>query len=345
MGYSNDPLIFIIPNLMLFTPYLETTNIMWRYFVKHDSLPTYKKRHIPELFPMEDGRINYEELRTATDNFRIPAVVRGLFSNTTAVKRWIQPGYLSGKLGNYSIPVVQNAQFNTRQTERKIQLFGNAIDEILRNEDSMKYLFFPVKSRGNYEGSEAGAFDNLIKDTDELIRSDLDLESKLWHGFGNDKVHKTYYGGQMIAGRGHKDKSGNNNGRGKNTTGTHWHCAIGNNWFVQVAGMKRWYFVEQKYSAWMKPARVGVVSLGAQHDMVVKEKHLPVTYVDVKAGDMIYNPDWHWHRIENYGGISIGCPIREVNISLSCKNNFQYTALVGWNKLFLTIFGVELGAN
>ena len=94
----------------------------------------------------------------------------------------------------------------------------------------------------------------------------------------------------------------------------------------------------------MEPARVGVVSVGAPYDMVVKEKHLPVTYVDVKAGDMIYNPDWHWHRIENHGGISIGCPIRELNISLSCKNNFQYTALVGWNKLFLTIFGVELGA-
>ena len=62
-SYSNDPLAFIIPNFMLFTPCLETTNIMWRYFVKHDGLPTYKKRHIPELFPMEDGRINYEELR------------------------------------------------------------------------------------------------------------------------------------------------------------------------------------------------------------------------------------------------------------------------------------------
>ena len=62
-------------------------------------------------------------------------------------------------------------------------------------------------------------------------------------------------------------------------------------------------------------------------------------YVDLEAGDMLYNPDWHWNRIENYAGLSIGVPLRELNMTLAFQNNFQFTTIVVWNMIFKKVFG------
>jgi ribosomal protein L16 Arg81 hydroxylase len=70
--------------------------------------------------------------------------------------------------------------------------------------------------------------------------------------------------------------------------------------------------------------------------------YLPVQYADLNPGDMLYNPDWQWHTIQNFEGLSIGVPIREVNMSLSFQNNFQYTSIVMANKL-MDKFGVDIG--
>ena len=70
--------------------------------------------------------------------------------------------------------------------------------------------------------------------------------------------------------------------------------------------------------------------------------HLPLEYADLLPGDMLYNPDWQWHTIQNFEGLSIGVPIREVNISLSFQNNFLYTSIVTLNKL-MDKFGVDIG--
>ena len=60
----------------------------------------------------------------------------------------------------------------------------------------------------------------------KVVSDDLDL-SRIWSGFGS-KIHKTFYGSQLIIGRGSDENTTGS------TTGTGWHCAAGNNWFVQV---------------------------------------------------------------------------------------------------------------
>ena len=90
----------------------------------------------------------YEKLREMTNNFRSPAVIRGIFKGTRALERWLEPGYLSSKaLGDLEIPVIVNATYGTRQNQREVMKFGEAYEEILRNENSPYYLFFPVMSR------------------------------------------------------------------------------------------------------------------------------------------------------------------------------------------------------
>ena len=54
---------------------------------------------------------------------RYPAVVRGLFLDTPAGQKWAVPGYLSSKIGDFSIPVVRNAEYGTLQNDRAVLTF------------------------------------------------------------------------------------------------------------------------------------------------------------------------------------------------------------------------------
>lgn len=101
--------------------------------------------------------------------------------------------------------------------------------------------------------------------------------------------------------------------------------------------------MDPKYSAYMHPLRGGKVNMmTGTRDMANLQKHVPTRYADIRAGDLLYNPDWEWHTIKNYGGLSIGCPIREVNVTLSAQNNLQYSAIITMNKLF-DRFGIDIG--
>jgi hypothetical protein len=44
----------------------------------------------------------------------------------------------------------------------------------------------------------------------------------------------------------------------------------------------------------------------------------------------------------DYGGLSIGVPVREINLTLTVQNNKLFTAVVLTNKV-LTKFGLQLG--
>lgn len=72
------------------------------------------------------------------------------------------------------------------------------------------------------------------------------------------------------------------------------------------------------------------------------QQFLPTKYVDLGPGDMLYNPDFQWHAIQNYEGLSIGLPIREFNFSLTLRNNPVYAGIAAVNKL-ADRFGIDIG--
>jgi hypothetical protein len=165
--------------------------------------------------------------------------------------------------------------------DRSLSTFREAYTEIVTVKDSKKYLFIPVKSRMQ-SVAKVDRADALNARINQVVQKGLDLD-RIWKGFGTDK-HKNFHGLQMIFGRGTTDSD--------TTTGTGWHCAPGNNWFVQVMGMKRWYFLDPHYSKWTKPIGHGIsamqssnVKLADHHD------RLPLQYADLRAGDLLYNPD------------------------------------------------------
>lgn len=169
----------------------------------------------------------------ATENFRYPALVKGLFRDVPAVTKWLDVGYLSSKLGRHIVPVVMKAKYGTVQNDRKLMSFKESFDELMSNNDSQKYLFFPVKSRFAFNGSDAGSLQALQEDVNRVILEDVEIDKRVWNGFGTKK-HSTYFGSQIIAGRGSADSD--------STTGTGWHCAAGNNYFIQVLFYKLFHW-------------------------------------------------------------------------------------------------------
>lgn len=327
--YTGDSVWTMIPNFLLYTPFIVTNARWWTRIVSYEGLPTYEMQPLPEMLPKEDGTLDFEELRRITNNFRDSAVVRGLFVNTTAMKKWTQQGYLEEKLKNFTIPVFLDGDESLAQKEVVESNLGTAFDKLVGSKKSTLQLFFP-KHRPGYDASP-----ELFKAVNDVTRIDLDLERILWHGFGT-AAHKNYLNAQIIAANGFVDEIGKGS-----TTGTFWHCAPGNNYFIQAVGKKRWKFIPQIYSSYMQAGRIGKAGMSAPMKLDALEKHLPVRYVDMNPGDMIYNPDWVWHRIENYKGLSIGVPLREVNMTLAFSNNFQFSSITVWNMFLKYGLGYE----
>jgi len=198
---------------------------------------------------------------------------------------------MASKVGDYMVNSIQQAYVDVMDNERetKRETFGDVFADIVANEDSIKYLFFPDASQhsdGVGDGNGNGDQTPVIENVNRMVREDLDLD-RLWRGFGSE-THRTFYMSQIIVGRGRPASM--------RPTGSNWHCAPGNNWFVQVAGSKRWYFLDQKHSAYMKPMRGGVNSMWTgSKDIGEMQKFLPLKYVDLHAGDMLYNPDFEWY--------------------------------------------------
>ena len=103
--------------------------------------------------------------------------------------------------------------------------FGDAFREMYDSDHSVQYLFFPVKSRFTFNGSAAGRNQMLEDAGNDIIKRDLELH-RIWPGFGS-KRHTTFATGQFVIGKSIAEP-------GRKTTGSDFHCAIGNNWFIQV---------------------------------------------------------------------------------------------------------------
>ena len=98
-----DPLSYMLPNFLLFTPLHRFAVPLWRYLDPTSRLPM-KNIHKPvRTIAAEDYTV--EKFKELTENFRYPAVVKGLFKNTTAVKKWTETNYLTDKIGHFDVKV------------------------------------------------------------------------------------------------------------------------------------------------------------------------------------------------------------------------------------------------
>jgi hypothetical protein len=106
---------------------------------------------------------------------------------------------------------------------------------------------------------------------------------------------------------------------GRGGTGTPFHCANGYNWFFMLEGRKKWTFVDPRWLGFMFPGlnRGALYQTSAITDpntVLDKYKSLwrlvPRYEVILEPGDVLLNPPWWWHCIENMSSTSTACATR-----------------------------------
>ena len=245
---------------------------------------------LPTMLP---NKIKY--LREKTNNYRKPIVIKGLIKEFDCVKKW-NISYLKKECGKCKVIGIENAnilnQFNNVKIIKDLD-FSKACDMIENNEKI--YI---------------NNFHSIFWDC-ENIQKDLNIS----------KMEK------MIS---MKYKNCSQLFFGPKGTGTTLHCAMKSNFFFNIKGRKKWTFIDPKYSKYMKGAlsdsALFVVSkLDYFKNKSILDK-IPKYEIILEEGDVLFNPCWWWHCVENLSNYTIGVANRSsLGFKIINSNNNLYT--------------------
>jgi len=286
---------------------------------------------------------SFEALEILSQNWRQPVVVRGLFKNSAACAKWADADYLINQaFFSNDTSVIENGTIANHYARvcgtgkltgvfSKEQPFDQTLRRILAG-DSLETVVFPPASRSQRIRNAP-----LELAWNKILNEDLDLE----------RIGGSFLGGatttaltQMFLGGSVPEDSPTP------TVGTGWHCDICNNFIVQVVGVKRWIMVDPIYSVYMRPTMVnGKTAIAGAHVSIAKETlpYFPHHIVDLHPGDMLYNPEWYWHSIENrpVGPYSFGLVSRQCHIKRNFKSNAIFTSMITLNHIIAGIYDPE----
>lgn len=106
---------------------------------------------------------------------------------------------------------------------------------------------------------------------------------------------------------------------GKQGTGSGYHCAGIWNMFHMIDGRKKWWFVDPEFSWMIYPsipagliAYASLVAFPERSDPTIYPlyRRCPRYTTTLEAGDVLLNPPWWWHAIENESPKSVGVATR-----------------------------------
>jgi hypothetical protein len=117
---------------------------------------------------------------------------------------------------------------------------------------------------------------------------------------------------------------------GPKGTGTTLHCAMKSNVFYNVKGKKKWTFIDPKYSEYMSAVLSNNGFFVVSKLNYFKDKSLlrgvPKFEYILEEGDVLFNPSWWWHCVENITDYTIGVANRsELGFELYDNNNHIFT--------------------
>jgi hypothetical protein len=294
--------------------------LKWKLYEKLDRLkPSVLSPTVKPVLEIDAIDYSFEALKKLTHNFLHPVVVRGLFSQTEAVKKWSSPEffienygqqeflvYLKGLLRDQIQDVVEEKQtgdksgFARATGSKKLKL-----NEILQRMLAGESLYI-------------NNLDAIFRENQDLLR-DLEIPNRITQWWEGAKKPLNPPIVQMFMGMGNEEKS--------LTTGSPLHCARHANFFIQVVGAKKWTLIEPKYSLFLHPILAYNIPGCIGETLPSVTETLPKQEVILNPGDALFNPPWMWHQVENMPGFTIGCATRELRFWGTLKNNPMFTIL------------------
>eukprot|EP00736_Rhodelphis_marinus_P014581 Rmarinus@m.19545 len=283
--------------LLLFQRYFGMTRLRWfehalqnealEYCKKNPPKPEHVVRKIPEIDPTT---ITPEEFYEKYVKNPHPVILKGMNKNSEAVKKWSVDYFMKYK--DDIAPVQEHGE--SPDVERLC--FGDYLQWVKRNENTT------LEERE--ESKYLANFANLFNWHPELVK-ELDVEKmSKWLGPTGNRL----LGCHMFIGL--KD------------TATPFHSANTMNWFCMVRGRKKWTFVHPENDLMIYPLYshdvfyTGSMLEYPEPPSEVMEmdfplwKYCPRYEAIVEDGDVMLNPSWYWHRIQNIDKITIGCATR-----------------------------------
>lgn len=116
---------------------------------------------------------------------------------------------------------------------------------------------------------------------------------------------------------------------GANGTASSYHNALFDNMFVQVIGRKRWCFIEPQYWIYMRYIVYTDTMNFVSNIPTSHLKFLPQKCVTLHPGDVLFNPSYMWHAVENLDRLNLGL----ANRFITRKFNFIYD-MVFWKYIY-----------
>ena len=283
-------------------------------------------------------------LEVLSNSWTQPVIVRGLFNEAPALKKWTNPDYLiSRTFGKSTVSVIHNGTIAKHYdmvcgTPSDAETFSEykEFDRTIRNiaNGSIETIVFPPASRSKRIRER-----EVEEKWNEMVKEDIDL-SKIGSMF--DQQARSTILTQMFLGGGVSPDSAEK----APVIGTGWHGDICNNFVVQISGVKKWVMIDPKYSKYLRPVmRAGKTAIVGAHLSIETDTlpYLPHHEFLLYPGDMLYNPEWYWHSIHNLpeGPYAFGLVSRQCHLVRNFRQSFLFTSLVIANHAKAMIFDVE----
>ncbi len=291
--------------------------LKWHWFERLESVKSSLPPPVPEPLPeIAAKNYSFQALQELSLNFQRPVVVRDLFADVPAIEKWKSPNFFIENYGDqeYSIMTKGNPRATYKAAENAEDLKVGA--EPFTDRSTMSMREFLERSIAG-EPLYLFVHDILLHDNPELL-DDLDIPGVMDEWWEGPDVPLDPFLVQMFMGIGRESEL--------KTTGLGLHCAAHLNVFVQVAGRKRWTFVDPKYSLFLHPS-MDYAKPACLATPPFDIETLPRQQVMLNPGDMLMNPPWVWHAIENLDGFNVGISTRQLNFWGTLRNNPLFTVI------------------
>jgi len=260
-----------------------------------DALP--KKNNTYILPSINSDQISL--IQEYTNNYRTPLVIKGLIKDFPCVQKW-NIEYLKKYCGKYLVKGFTKSdnsemlydQFNNVKVLENVR-FSTACDMIENGEQIYINNFHSI-----FIDCKVLQADLNLKKLDEITPIEYTDTSQLFFG--------------------------------PKGTGTTLHCAMKSNIFYNVKGRKKWTFIDPEYSPYLSAVLsnngIFVVSKLNYFKDKALLRNIPKYEYILEEGDVLFNPSWWWHCVENMSEYTVGVANRSnLGFNFFDNNNNIFT--------------------
>ena len=278
---------------------------------------------------LEENNWSQENFKIVSNFGKTPVVLKGLLKESNAVKKWSAEYFKTTDVKDTIVPVlIRSKEFENR----------NAYTSF-----TQKLEFEEMSVQEAVEKMEQEPLSPYINNITKIFLENEYLTQDL-------ELHKLEQVSEQI-----NDNTWLkiNMFMGGRETRSSLHCAAGGNFFCNIVGKKKWTLIHPSYSRQLKttPAKNFMFVISGYSDASEPEiSHIPRYQVTLEPGDVLYNPPWWWHQVDNETEFTIGCAVRDhTQYYSSWLNNPMYMAFSPyWLKLhpqFLRLAEWYFGRN